>query len=93
MPGGGDVGDVAVLMGDTGGGAAGGGGAAVVGGGKLGDVLMWPPDDIEAPSWLRGGKDGGSFLLGRGGPLDGIVDTLGKGGAACFIGGGGSLSC
>ena len=49
------------------------------------------PDIVEV-SWLRGGKDGGSFLTGSGGPLDGMVDTLGRGGGADCVGGG-SLSC
>jgi len=43
---------------------------------------------------LRGGKEGGSFLAGSGGPLvDGMVDMLGRGGAAACFGSGGSFSC
>ena len=73
-----------------GGGPIGGGGGAIAG---VGPAFMRLPDIVEV-NWLRGGKDGGSFLAGSGGPpLAGMVDTLGRGGAAACFGGGGSLSC
>ena len=72
------------------GGPVGGGGADIGGGGP---GFMRPPDIVEV-TWLRGGKDGGSFLAGSGGPpLDGMVATLGRGGGAVCFGGAGGFSC